>query len=54
MSFKELIDLSVLYEYKELDLWRVESRLSESGIYDCIWFWSNDGELPNSIIYRNE
>lgn len=49
MSYLHLSQTGTLLDYHEYAAWREESWIYDDYIYTCIWFWSNNDYLPNSI-----
>lgn len=52
MGYNYLTQTAALLDYREDTLWRTESWIHNDYVYECIWFWSNDSALPNSIIKK--
>jgi hypothetical protein len=53
MKYLNITQTCKLFNYQELKMWRVESWLDETGIYECYWFYSNDGLIPNTIKHHD-
>lgn len=51
MNYLTLIN-SKFVDYKEVPMFRIESWLYDGQIYDCLWFYSNDSAIPNTIQKR--
>lgn len=49
LSYTEIIEHCVLFSYEEGPKWRREVWQDGECYYKCIWFYNNDGSLPNTI-----
>lgn len=47
-SYIEITTSCKLLDYVEFPTFRVESWIGEEGIWECMWFSSNDEALPNT------
>lgn len=52
MSYIYLTQNAALIDYHEDAMWRAEAWIDGDRVYECIWFWSNDSAIPNSITYK--
>lgn len=56
MRYLEIASKGKLLDYKESKLYRIETwylMLKELEYHvECYWFYSNDGEFPNTIKYK--
>lgn len=52
-SYNEIITFCKLFAYQEGPIFRAETWIESGVTWVCKWFYSNNTELPNTIVRTN-